>query len=77
LLTSRHVHGAKTFGREGQQLGNGLDIPVGKPDFDVTEIGGQFRQLSFDIESGPIPLNEALCREAMPIMPISALAALD
>jgi hypothetical protein len=59
LLTSRYVHSAKTFGRQGPQFGNGFDIPVGKPDFDVTEIGGQFRQFSFDIESGPIPLNEA------------------
>ena len=40
VLTSGYVHGTKTFGRKRQQFGNGLDIPVGKPDFNMTEIGG-------------------------------------
>jgi hypothetical protein len=40
----------------------------------VTEIGGQLRQLSLDVESGPVPLNESPCREGVSVIPISELA---
>ena len=58
MLTSGYVHGAKTFGREGQQFGNGLDIPVGMSDIHVAQIRGKFGQFPSHVEARPIPLNE-------------------
>jgi hypothetical protein len=56
----------KAFGRQGQQLGDGLDVPIGEADLDMAQIGGELWQLSFDIESRSIPLEEPPRRERVP-----------
>jgi hypothetical protein len=41
----------------------------------MTEEGGEQGQAALGILAGLIPLQEGICRESMPLMPISALAA--
>ena len=54
------------FHRELQQLGHGFEIPVRVGRVHVSEIGRQFRQLTLDIEAGPVPPDQGLCGESMP-----------
>jgi hypothetical protein len=60
----------------GEQLGHRFDVPVGEPDPDVAEVGGQLRQLALDVEAGPVPLDQPPRREGVALMPAPALAPL-
>src|SRR5262245_37178595 len=47
------------------QLGTGAEIPVGIAHVDVPKISRQDRQARFDLDSGPVPTQQGLNREAM------------
>ncbi len=56
---------AKALAGELKQLRYRFDIPVGKADLDVAEIGGEFRYLSAHIASSTIPFEEFSGGEGM------------
>jgi hypothetical protein len=55
-----------------QELRDGGEVPVGIRDMGMTEIGGELRQVVFDVMPIPIPLQEGLDGEAVTIMPRAA-----
>jgi hypothetical protein len=55
-----------------EQFGGGLQIDVRGTDIDMTHIGGQSRQPGVDIVSLPVPGQQPVYGEGMPLMPSSA-----
>jgi hypothetical protein len=54
-----------------EELGYGLDVPIGEPDADVTEVGRQRRQHPRDVDVGLVPLDEPTGGEGVPPIPTS------
>jgi len=49
-----------------RSLGDGLDVPVCVVDVDVPEVGRELRDLPFDIQPPPVPLDQRADGESMP-----------
>lgn len=59
----------EALGGQGQQLGDRFDIPIGQADADMAQIGGELRQLSLNLESRAVPLDEPSRREGVTVIP--------
>jgi hypothetical protein len=53
----------------------GREIPIGVAHIGVAEVGGEHRELLFDVLAVAIPVEQRLDREAMTIIPLTELAA--
>jgi hypothetical protein len=49
-----------------EKLGHGLDVPIGEPDTDVTEVGCQCRQSTRNVDVRLVPLDEPTGGERVP-----------
>jgi hypothetical protein len=49
-----------------EELRHGLDVPVRVVDVDVSQVGRELRDLPFDVDSRPVPLDQRPDGESMP-----------
>ncbi len=56
----------QALGREAQELGDRLDVPVGFRHVDMTEVSGQAGHEPVHVEARAVPLNEPSGRERVP-----------
>jgi hypothetical protein len=55
----------KAFGGKLEEFRNRLDIPVGVPDINMTQVGGKLRQFAPHVEARPVPFDQPTSRETV------------
>src|SRR5208282_4198796 len=70
-----HLPFDQPVGRQLEEFGHCLQVPIGIVHVDVPQVGGQFGKFSFSIEPGAIPADQGASRKSVPHVVQSRTAA--